>query len=280
MASTGSKPPSCAKRKDLPCQVYAGSQQEAMRHGAFANLKRGLAYSHDDRQRILERLLQDPDVSQRSDRALARDLGMSHVTVGRAAHRLAAEATLAAQWQAVPVTQTKEEARRQEQIAAFLDVEPAVVAKYDKIITPLDKDRIIPWVARRMTDSSEPEAQAKAGVRAHLQKVVREREQERAWRRKHRTPKPTPAEEAAREADRERRERENYLMDRTKAFVGVRDGRQYLFKLEKGYTLLDMVEALSPDSVQALPELLNQAEAVIQTLRDALAGSRARATEA
>ena len=109
---------------------------------------------------------------------------------------------------------------------------------------------------------------------------MREREQERAWRRKHRTPKPTPAEEAAREAERERRERENYLMDRTKAFVELRDGRQYMFKLEKGYTLLDMVEALSPDSVQALPELLNQAEAVIQTLRDALPGSLAPATEA
>ena len=83
-----------AKRKALACHVYAGSQQEAMRHGAFANLKRGLAYSHGDRQRILERLLQDPDVSQRSDRAMARDLGISHVTVGRARHRLAVEATL------------------------------------------------------------------------------------------------------------------------------------------------------------------------------------------
>lgn len=276
-----------AKRTDLACHVYAGSRQEAMRHGAFANLKRGLAYSHDDRQRILERLLQDPEVTQRTDRALARDLGLSHVTVGRARHRLAAEATLETEWRAVPVTQTQEHLRRQEQIATFLEVEPAVVASYDKIApAPLDKDRLIPWVARNMTDRNESEADAKAGVRDSLKRQVRNREQERELRRKNRPPKETPEVRARREAMEARRHavwlrssRDQHLRDTVQRFIALQEGMREPWGAGP-CTLAELMAALSPESRNTLPDLLSQAEAVIEVLKDALSGSLAPAAEA
>src|SRR5215831_1533257 len=79
-----------AKRTELVCRVYQGSLQAAMRHGALANLRRGMVYSQQDRQRVLERFLADPEMSQRSNRDLGQLLGLSHVTVGRARQRLTA----------------------------------------------------------------------------------------------------------------------------------------------------------------------------------------------
>jgi hypothetical protein len=278
-----------AKRKDLACHVYAGSQQEAMRHGVFANLKRGLAYSPHDRERILERLLQDPVVNHRSDRSLARDLNLSHVTVGRARHRLAVEASLEEEWRAVQVTQTQDEPRRLEQIATFLEVEPAVVASYEKIRQrPLDQDRVIAWVARNMTDRNEPEADAKAGVRTNLQREVRNREQERAHRRQARglpPAKETPEERTRREAGHARREeeyrrsrRDQHVRHTVERFAELHDGMRDPWG--EAHTFADLMAALSPETWKMLPDLLSQAEAVIQTLRDAIASSLAPATEA
>src|SRR5215471_3168314 len=116
-----------AQRTELVCHVYTGTQPQAMRHAAFANLRRGLAYSQHDRQRILERLLQDLDVSQRSNRDLAQVLGLSHVTVGRARQRLAHIATLTQELEAQPTTATTPAAQRQEQLAHLLAVSGTVV---------------------------------------------------------------------------------------------------------------------------------------------------------
>jgi uncharacterized ParB-like nuclease family protein len=274
-----------AKRSELPCHVYTGSLQEAMRHGIFANLKRGLAYSQGDRERILTRLLQDPEVSQQSDRALAQALGLSHVTVGRARHRLAAQAKLAEEWRALPLTQTQENARRQEQFATFLAAEPTLVANYEKLTRdPLETDRIITWVARRMTDQNEPEEVAKAAVREHFQREVRSREQMRGLRRQLRglpPAKETPEARAQREAlearkeeEAQRRRRGNHLYDIVLRFAALHEGVRESWN-GGPCTFADLWAALSPEHRQKLPDLLSQAEAVIQTLKDALASSAA-----
>ena len=70
----------------------------------------------------LERLLADPEIAQRGDRPLARDLGMSHMTVWRTRARLAEEARLQAEIAAMPATATAPKAREQEQLAAYLAV--------------------------------------------------------------------------------------------------------------------------------------------------------------
>jgi len=143
-----------AQRTELVCHVYTGTHPEAMRHAAFANLRRGLAYSQHDRQRILERLLQDLDVSQRSNRDLAQVLGLSHVTVGRARQRLAHIATLTEDLEAQPTTATTPTARQQEQLAAFLDMpvaEIAVLAKHHQA----DSATVVRDIARTMADRGQ-----------------------------------------------------------------------------------------------------------------------------
>ena len=70
----------------------------------------------------LERLLADPEIAQRGDRFLARDVGMSHMTVWRTRARLAEEARLQAEIAAMPATATAPKAREQEQLAAYLAV--------------------------------------------------------------------------------------------------------------------------------------------------------------
>jgi uncharacterized ParB-like nuclease family protein len=77
-----------AQKAALPCHVHAGTQRDAMVFAIFANLKRGMPYQHGDKQRIVERLLGDPDYAHLSDRALARDVGVSNVYVSRIRARL------------------------------------------------------------------------------------------------------------------------------------------------------------------------------------------------
>ena len=72
--------------------------------------------------RPLERLLADPEIAQRGDRLLARDVGMRHMTVWRTRARLAEEARLQAEIAAMPATATAPKAREQEQLAAYLAV--------------------------------------------------------------------------------------------------------------------------------------------------------------
>jgi hypothetical protein len=106
-----------ASRETLRCQVYTGTRRDAMVHAAFAYLKRELAYNPGDKQQVIERLLADPEIAARGDRTLARDLGMSHMTVWRARARLAEEARLQAAIAALPATAKAPTAREQEQHA-------------------------------------------------------------------------------------------------------------------------------------------------------------------
>ena len=260
-----------AKRKEVVCHVYTGTQPEAMRHAAFANLRRGLAYSQHDRQRILERLLQDPEASQRSNRDLAQVLGLSHVTVGRARQRLATIATLEAEWQVLPEPQTM--APRTEQIAAFLGTDIHVVHAYLQLGDGRLAD-VLTTVARRMTDLQEDETTAKAALSQHITWEVRNDEQRRALRkaqRPPRTPKPppeTPEQQAAREAEEQRQAREGRLFESLTRLVetfdeaALRSPSHYFTR----YTRAEMVQAVAPRRRPELRALLEQAAATVQAL--------------
>jgi hypothetical protein len=235
-----------------------------------------MVYSQQDRQRVLERFLADPEMTQRSNRDLGQLLGLSHVTVGRARQRLTALADLQKEWRAVPVTPTRASAvQREEQIAGFLQVEPAVVHNYERIIPePLSAERLLERVARRMTDSNETEADAKANVRKQMESAVQQRERERELRRQYRTPRPpklTPAQQAQQEAEVERRSRERELVDALERLVGLLEERPARPWRPAAYTLADMVQALAPERREEIPGLLVQAETVIQTVRNLLA---------
>jgi hypothetical protein len=157
-----------AQRPTVLCRVYQGTRQDAIRHGALANLKRGLPYSHGDRAHVLERLLQDPEVGQRSDRQLALDLGLSHMTVNRARHRLAHIAALTQELDAQPTTAKAPAARRHEQLATFLDLpveQVALLAKHRAVDSP---EEVIRDIARDMADRGRSARQAKADTAKFL----------------------------------------------------------------------------------------------------------------
>jgi uncharacterized ParB-like nuclease family protein/phage terminase small subunit len=152
-----------AQRPTVLCRVYQGTRQDAIRHAALANLKRGLRYTSGDRERVLERLLQDPEVRQRSDRQLAADLEMSHMTVNRARRRLAHIATLTEALEAQPTTATTPAAKQQEQLASFLEVPVEQVARL-ATHPAADRTEVIHRMARTMADQgkSAPEARSQA----------------------------------------------------------------------------------------------------------------------
>lgn len=72
----------------IHCHVYQGSLRDAMVHAALANVQRGLPYTLGDKERVITRLLEDAEYAGRSDRALAKRLGMHHSYVSRLRKRL------------------------------------------------------------------------------------------------------------------------------------------------------------------------------------------------
>jgi hypothetical protein len=213
---------------------------------------------------------------------LGQLLGISHVTVNRARHRLDALAQLDQEWQAVPLTQTTDTARRREQIATFLQADPAVVDGYERTLDqPMTSARLLDRIARRMTDSDETEDAAKAAIRQSMEATVVQHEQERALRRANRPPRPpklTPEERAAAEADRQataqRWQQERRAMALLETLQPVADLLEHgwtHYSEPEPVTLGELAQALTPNERQELPALLAQAEAVIQTIRDLLA---------
>jgi len=193
-----------ARRPTVLCRVYQGTRQDAIRHAALANLKRGLPYSHGDRAQVLERLLHDPEVGQRSDRQLAADLGLSHMTVNRARHRLAHIATLTQELAAQPTTAPTPAAQRQEQLASFLDVpveQVALLAKHHKV----DSATVIRDIARTMADRGQSAQETKREEAAYL--VHRAERQAREDAGRFLRPRETADERAKRRAEAEREER-------------------------------------------------------------------------
>src|SRR5262249_25735463 len=197
-------------------------------------------------------------------------LGGSRMTVGRARGRLAVERALNKEWQEPPGTPPAllGQPQRREQVATFLEMEPAIVTQYETIHRePLERTALITRIARRMTDENLTEADAKAGLRRQMEQEVQQRERERALRRSYRTPRPpkkTPEEQAQEAAESTRRAREHELVSTLERFVELLEERPARPWRGAAYTLADMVEALAPENRQEIPGLLTQAEAVIQ----------------
>src|SRR5262245_28297010 len=83
-----------AGRTMLRCVLSAGTRQDAIREAALANIKHGLPYTRQDKERVLERLLDDPIYGVKSTRELAAELGISHMTVQRFKDRRQAVQTI------------------------------------------------------------------------------------------------------------------------------------------------------------------------------------------
>jgi len=110
-----------AHKATVPCHIHQGTHRDAMVYAIFANLRRGLPYQYGDKQRIVERLLGDTEHAQRSDRALARDVGVSHVYVWKIRTRLAEQHRLQETLATIPTTTKGARARAEEQLATYLD---------------------------------------------------------------------------------------------------------------------------------------------------------------
>jgi ParB-like chromosome segregation protein Spo0J len=207
-----------AQRPTVLCRVYQGTRQDAIRHAALANLKRGLPYSFADRTQVLERLLQDPEVGQRSDRQLAADLGLSHMTVYRARQRLAHIATLTQELEAQPITATTPAAKHQEQLASFLEVpveQVALLAKHHQA----DPATVIRDIARTMADSGQSAPWAKRQEAQYLTGRAERQAREDAGRPPR--PRATAEERATRRADNEREARYSELYSFLLTFEGM-----------------------------------------------------------
>lgn len=83
-----------AGRTTLRCVVSAGTRQEAIREAALANVKHGLPYTRQDREQVLDRLLDDPIYGVKTTRELGAELGISHTTVQRFKDRRQAAQTI------------------------------------------------------------------------------------------------------------------------------------------------------------------------------------------
>jgi uncharacterized ParB-like nuclease family protein/phage terminase small subunit len=183
-----------AQRLTVLCRVYHGTRQDAIRHAALANLKRGLPDGHGDRAQMLERLIQDPEVGQRSDRQLAADLGLSHMTVYRARQRLAHIATLTQELEAQPTTARTPAAQRQEQLASFLAVpveQVALLAKH----RAMESTKVIHDIARDMADRGQSAQEAKRREAEDLVSLAKRQ----AWEDAGRPPRPPRPRETAEE---------------------------------------------------------------------------------
>jgi hypothetical protein len=163
-----------ASRDTVPCEVYTGTRRDAMVHAVYANVRRGLDYSSDDKQQILERLLADPEIAQLGDRALAQDLSMSHMTVWRTRSRLAEEARLQAEIAVLPATATAPKVREQEQLAAYLGVDVDEV-KRSLGTSPMryeSPQAMIKEIARRALRDGETPRSAVESVARNIQSVA------------------------------------------------------------------------------------------------------------
>ena len=83
-----------AGRTALRCVVSTGTRQDAIRKAALANAKHGLKYTRQDREQVLERLLDDPIYGPKTTRELGEVLGIAHTTVQRFKDRRQAAQTI------------------------------------------------------------------------------------------------------------------------------------------------------------------------------------------
>ena len=160
-----------AGRTTVHCHVYTGSKRDARVHACLANAHHGLPYDEPDKQRILEWLLTDPEFAAHGDRQLARELGVSHVTVWRTRTRLEAEQRLRDAITTMPAGAPDGIWREQELVAAYLDLPVETVRK--SFITsdyaPASPGAIIKQLARVSVDPAATPKQVHASLVHHVE---------------------------------------------------------------------------------------------------------------
>ncbi len=70
-------------RSNIMCDVYKGTQRDAILFSLNANVPHGLSLSNDDKRKAVLIMLSDPEWSELSDRAIGRHCGCSHTQVAR-----------------------------------------------------------------------------------------------------------------------------------------------------------------------------------------------------
>jgi ParB-like chromosome segregation protein Spo0J len=273
-----------AHKTTVPCHIHAGTRRDAMLFAIFSNLRRGLPYQYGDKQRILERLLHDEEYAQKSDRALAREVGVSNVYVSRIRARLAEHRRLQETLQAIPTTVRGAQAQKAEQVATYLELPHATVQlameaqgkRPDDLVMDLVKavepGEVSPDEARRTVQARVQQAAARVTPRPTLSKE--ERAQERAKRQARKEAEArSEAEWAQRQA---RASRASAFLRPLEALARIRetqvpeDPDTVLLRHQRGlYTLAEMVACIEEEQVPYVTALLQQAPEVLEAMAQA-----------
>jgi transposase-like protein len=70
-----------ADLEEISCEIHQGTQQDAQWYSFSANKANGLRRSNEDKQRAVKAALQHPSGAGKSDSAIAKHVGVDHVTV-------------------------------------------------------------------------------------------------------------------------------------------------------------------------------------------------------
>jgi len=74
---------SSANKESIPSEIKKGTRRDAVLYSVGANAAHGLRRTNQDKRQAVETLLQDEEWSKWSDREIARQCGVSHMTVKR-----------------------------------------------------------------------------------------------------------------------------------------------------------------------------------------------------
>jgi hypothetical protein len=212
--------------------------------------------------------LSDPEMQHLSDRALAAELGMSHMTVHRARRRRAALETLTAQVEAFAAASPTQAA------ATLLEMDPATV-RTAHAYRGSTGEALVPRLARLMSDRGLTEAEAKVEVREMLEREAQWGAQERARRK-----------QAAQELKAQRQQWEEQTRRQQEHWQRTRYGQALLQALERfveacddeDASMAERVAVLTPRERSTVAELCTQAAAGLEQIRTALQAPRPKAS--
>lgn len=257
-----------AGRTTLRCVVSTGTRQDAIREAVLANLTNALQYTRQDREQVLERLLDDPIYGAKSTRDLGKLLGISHMTVQRQKDRRQTVRTIL---QAAP------------DIAAL--AREAGIVEEDQLAVlsqmPLDVPALVEEEVKRVVHDQHRGAQETlvpdtlARLKQHLSLQVRRTTHEQAVqaelaakRRAAHTPEARAVRQAKKEAeaekdaaDAEREKRESHALQVEALVRHLAAVAEHAAKgtWPAGRTLVDDVAAVHQDDQRRLVGMLTQA---------------------
>lgn len=278
-----------AKKETLPCHVQQGSKRDAMVFACFANARRGLAYRHGDKERIVQRLLNDAEQSSRSDRDLARDVGVSHVYVWSIRKRLSEQKRLQEELATIPTTTRGPRARAEEQLSTYLDV-PHETLKIGLQSQQKHPQEIVYALAKAVETADVTPEEAREKVKAGLIQSARAAARKGVQAQ---APRPSRSKEsvaqrqvdraAAQEAraraeaeTRERWKRESCAEWFTKPLTHLGEKLYRVLEEKPGqfdsqfgqcpHTLTEMVEAVDEEDIPRITELLERARVTLDAM--------------